>query len=48
MKYDKASEVLKLKDDIIWSMMQEKKLQEEKELALIKEKTRNEISEWGK
>jgi hypothetical protein len=37
-----------MKDEIIWNMMQEKKAMEDRELAIIKEKTRNEISEWSK
>lgn len=48
IKYDKSNEILQMKDDIIWNMMQEKKNQEEKELAIIKDKARNEISEWSK
>lgn len=48
MKYDKAKDVLKYKDELIWSLIQEKKIQEEKEYALMKEKAKNEISDWKK
>lgn len=48
MKYDKAKDVLKYKDELIWSLVQEKKIQEEKEYALMKEKAKNEISDWKK
>ncbi len=47
-QYDKALEVLKNKDDIIWSLIQEQKIEEEKAYALVKEKARNEISDWKK
>ena len=47
-KFEKANEILKVKDDIIWNMMQEKKQLEEKELIKIKERTQNEITEWAK
>lgn len=47
-KYDKAREVLKLKDDIIWSLLLEKKKKEQCQLSLIKERARKEISEWAK
>jgi hypothetical protein len=39
---------LKLKDDIIWNLINDKKLKEENEINYIKEKSHNEISEWGK
>lgn len=48
LKYDKAYEILKMKDEIIWNMMQEKKDVETKELEKIKDKTREEITEWSK
>lgn len=37
-----------MKDEIIWNMMQEKKEVEEKELDKIKDRTREEVSEWSK
>lgn len=48
MKYEKSSEILKMKDEIIWNMLQEKKEIEEKELNIIKNKAKEEISEWSK
>jgi hypothetical protein len=48
IKYEKAHEILKMKDEIIWNMMQEKKNVEEKELGIIKDKTRTNISDWKK
>jgi hypothetical protein len=48
MKYDKANEILKMKDEIIWNMMQEKKEIESKELDKIKDKIREDIAEWSK
>lgn len=37
-----------MKDEIIWNMLQEKKEIEEKELNIIKNKAKEEISEWSK
>lgn len=48
IKYEKSSEILKMKDEIIWNMLQEKKEIEEKELNIIKNKAKEEISEWSK
>jgi hypothetical protein len=47
-KYDKLKKLVKAKDDIIWSLIQEKKNSEERELNRLKEKMQNEISEWVK
>lgn len=47
-KYDKANEILQMKDEIIWNMMQEKKEIEDRELVIVKDKARTEITEWRK
>ena len=47
-KFEKMKKLLKAKDDIIWNLIQERKLREEKELLKLKEKTQNEIAEWAK
>ena len=46
IKHDKAKEILNHKDDIIWSLLQEKKIEEEKQYALMKEKAKEDITEW--
>ena len=45
-KFNIAEKVLEQKDSIIWSLIQEKKIKEEREYALIKEQVKNEISDW--
>lgn len=45
-KFDKANEILEMKDEIIWNMMQEKKEIEQRELSLVKDRARTEIIEW--
>ncbi len=47
-KNEKLLKVLKLKDDIIWNLINEKKTQEENEITYIREKSHNEIAEWAK
>ena len=47
-KNEKLLKVLKLKDDIIWNLINEKKNQEENEITYIREKSHNEIAEWAK
>lgn len=47
-KYEKMKNLIKAKDDIIWALLNEKKLKEEFEINKIKEKTHKEISEWVK
>ena len=39
---------MKVKDDIIWNLINEKKTQEENEINYIREKSHNEIAEWAK
>ncbi len=47
-KYEKLKGLIKAKDDIIWSLLNENKIKEELEFSHFKEKTHNEISEWVK
>ena len=47
-KNEKLLKLLKLKDDIIWNLINEKKTQEENEISYIREKSHNEIAEWAK
>jgi hypothetical protein len=46
--FEKMKKLLKAKDDIIWNLIQEKKLKDEKEIMKLKEKTQNEVAEWAK
>lgn len=46
--FENMKKLLKAKDDIIWNLIQEKKLKDEKELLKLKEKTQNEVAEWAK
>jgi len=39
---------LKVKDDIIWSLIAEKKTQEQNEINYIRDKSHNEIAGWAK
>lgn len=47
-KYEKMKGLIKAKDHIIWSLLNENKIKEEFEFNQFKEKTHNEISEWVK
>lgn len=47
-KYEKAKEIVKSKDDIIWSLIKEKNDEEEKEFLIMKERATKEIREWKK
>lgn len=47
-KNEKLLKLLKIKDDIIWNLINEKKTQEENEINYIREKSHNEIAEWAK
>lgn len=47
-KYDKMKQLLKIKDDIIWTLINEKRNDEIKEVTRMKETNYNEVSEWAK
>ena len=47
-KNEKLLKLIKLKDDMIWSLINEKKNQEENEINYIRDKSHNEIAEWAK
>lgn len=47
-KNEKLIKLLKIKDDIIWNLINEKKTKEENEITYIREKSHNEIAEWAK
>lgn len=40
--------LLKVKDDLIWNLIIEKRKETEKELNELKDKHHNEVSEWAK
>ncbi len=47
-KYEKMKKLLKVKDDLIWNLVMEKRKEGEREIQALKEKHHNEISEWVK
>lgn len=47
-KYETLLKGLKVKDDIIWSLISDKKIQEENEINYIRDKSHNEIAGWAK
>jgi len=48
LKYESLLKALKIKDDMIWSLISEKKTQELNEVNYIREKSHNEIAGWAK
>ena len=47
-KYEKMKKLLKVKDDLIWNLVIEKRKESERDIQALKEKHHNEISEWVK
>lgn len=47
-KYEKIKRLIKVKDDIIWNLLNDRRAKDELEILQLKEKTHNEIAEWVK